>query len=186
MSSNFWSPCDRFPLTTLALVCRPSCSMTSQALSRVCARGNRPCICDERPSGDISAPRRDSSTVRVLNSLATWNARPMPLCTISLLGVPTMFSPSSRILPESGCRAPEMRLKNVVLPAPLGPITALSDSLRKWIDTSDVAITPPNDLQRFSIRSITSLRSIGTAARQEHRRRSSRWSRPASRRRLAG
>ena len=58
-----------------------------------------------------------------------------------------MSTPSSRIWPESGLSAPVIRLKNVLLPAPLGPITAVSEPSAKSSVTSSVALTPPNDLR---------------------------------------
>jgi hypothetical protein len=48
-----------------------------------------------------------------------------------------------------------MRLKKVVLPAPLGPITADKEPLGKFIETSEVAVTPPKDLLKCSMRSIS-------------------------------
>ena len=54
--------------------------------------------------------------------LATWNARPMPWRTMSGGVRPTISTPLSRIWPASGFSAPVIRLKNVLLPAPLGPM----------------------------------------------------------------
>ena len=86
--------------------------------------------------------------------LATWNARPMPWRTISGGERPAISTPLSRIWPESGFSAPVIRLKNVLLPAPLGPITAVSEPSAKSSVTLSVALTPPNDFERERISSM--------------------------------
>ena len=68
-----------------------------------------------------------SRTVSDGKMLAIWKARPTPRRTISGADSPAMSSPPSRIRPASGRSAPVMRLKKVVLPAPFGPITAVSE-----------------------------------------------------------
>src|SRR6267142_6711001 len=67
---------------------------------------------------------------------------------------PAISMPSSRMRPESGFNAPVMRLKNVLLPAPLGPITAVSDPSAKFNVISSAALTPPNDLESCCTSSI--------------------------------
>jgi len=67
---------------------------------------------------------------------------------------PAMSTPLSRMRPESGFNAPVTRLKNVLLPAPLGPITAVSDSSAKFNVISSAALTPPNDLESCCTSSI--------------------------------
>src|SRR6266545_3131770 len=57
---------------------------------------------------------------------------------------PAISMPLSRMRPESGFNAPVTRLKNVLLPAPLGPITAVSDPSAKFNVISSAALTPPN------------------------------------------
>src|SRR5579859_2547699 len=66
-----------------------------------------------------------------------------------------MSWPASSTRPESGRKAPVMRLKNVVLPAPLGPITAVSEPSSKFRLTPFMALTPPKDLRRFSMLSMS-------------------------------
>src|SRR5215510_11999607 len=70
---------------------------------------------------------------------------------------PARSTPLSRICPESGLSAPVIRLKNVLLPAPLGPITAVSDPSGKSSETLSVALTPPNDFERERICSMANL-----------------------------
>jgi len=69
--------------------------------------------------------RRFSSTVSSGNRLGVWNVRPIPPMTRRPIGCarecrPLETSPSR----GRGTRSPRSRLKNVVLPAPLGPINA--------------------------------------------------------------
>ena len=59
-------------------------------------------------------------------------------------------SPSNMMRPELGVRNPLIRLKNVVLPAPLGPITARSSPGSTDIDTSLTATRLPNRRETFS------------------------------------
>src|SRR3954468_16037805 len=81
----------------------------------------------------------------------------MPRRTTAGAESPAMSSPSSRMRPASGRIAPEMRLKKLVLPAPLGPITAVNDPAVKCRLTSLIALTPPKDFCRFSTFSMSAL-----------------------------
>src|SRR5438067_135574 len=69
---------------------------------------------------------------------------------------PAISTPSSRMRPLSGFSAPVIRLKNVLLPAPLGPITAVSDPSAKFSVMSSAAVTPPNDLESCRTSSMAS------------------------------
>src|SRR5215217_7814401 len=80
----------------------------------------------------------------------------MPWRTMSGGDRPAISTPLSRTRPESGFSAPVIRLKNVLLPAPLGPITAVSDPSAKLSVISSAALTPPNDLESCWISSMTS------------------------------
>src|SRR5437763_2004543 len=87
-----------------------------------------------------------SSAVIALKSRMFWNVRAIP-AFVTWWGLrPTIGLPSSRISPEVGTSSPVTRLKNVVLPAPLGP-------MRPWIwpvatvrSTPSRAASPPNRL----------------------------------------
>ena len=59
-----------------------------------------------------------------------------------------MFCPSSVMLPAVGSSTPVSRLIRVVLPAPLGPISAWRAPLCRLKLTSLVAVMPPNFLTR--------------------------------------
>src|SRR5229473_626389 len=71
----------------------------------------------------------------------------MPWRTISGGDRPAISTPSSRMWPESGLSAPVIKLKNVLFPAPLGPITAVSEPSAKLNVISSAALTPPNDFE---------------------------------------
>ena len=131
ISSSFWSPCESVAAVRLRLPARPSSSIACSARSRVSARGKRRCSTAERRWSAQTAASIVSCTVSEGKMLATWNARPMPWRTISGGERPARSTPSSRIWPESGCSAPVIRLKKVLLPAPFGPITAVSEPSRE-------------------------------------------------------
>src|SRR6185503_5785897 len=80
-----------------------------------------------------------------------WNERAMPRCAMRWGGVPAMSRPSKRIRPEVGACWPVSRLKNVVLPAPLGPMTECSDPSSTSRVTSLTAVRAPKDLVRRSV-----------------------------------
>src|SRR5215470_3841730 len=59
--------------------------------------------------------------------LVRWNERPTPSRQRSWGAVPVTSRPRSTTSPASGRRCPVIRLKRVVLPAPLGPMMALME-----------------------------------------------------------
>src|SRR5471032_1650805 len=69
---------------------------------------------------------------------------------------PAISAPSRKMRPEVDARSPESRLVSVVLPAPLGPITALIWSVKNSSETSLTAASPPKCLHRRSVRSTAS------------------------------
>src|SRR5262245_15130258 len=70
-----------------------------------------------------------------------WNERPMPSRQMSCGARPVTSRPSSTTVPVSGLRWPVTRLKNVVLPAPLGPMMA---AIRP---RSTFTLTPPTAMK---------------------------------------
>src|SRR6056297_393125 len=95
-----------------------------------------------------------SSTERFVNRRRFWNVRAMPRSTISLGRFPTTDRSSSRTSPELGVYTPVIRLNNVVLPAPLGPMTETispgSTSKLRFV----MACRPPKLLFRWRTLSI--------------------------------
>src|SRR5262245_31862846 len=72
----------------------------------------------------MKAPMRKlSSTVSFGNSRRFSGTCAIPRSTIRCAERPTVVSPPNVMLPESGGTRPEITRINVVLPAPLGPIT---------------------------------------------------------------
>src|SRR5579885_3446298 len=68
----------------------------------------------------------------------------MPFCEMTLEGCPVTSSPSKKMRPEVGGSTPVRQLKNVLLPAPFGPMMARTSSrcTSKLIWLS--AVSPPN------------------------------------------
>ena len=88
-------------------------------------------------------------------SLTCWKVLLTPRLTISCGGALSTVLPSTEIVPPVEVSTPVIRLKVVLLPAPLGPIRATIS--RAWTskETSLTAMTPPNCLRAFSICSST-------------------------------
>ena len=66
-------------------------------------------------------------------ALVSWNVRTIPSRATLKAGMPARSRPLNSQEPVSGLSNPVSRLKNVVLPAPLGPIRAVIAPL--WIST---------------------------------------------------
>ena len=64
-----------------------------------------------------------------------------------------MSSPARRIAPEVGRRTPVRQLKNVLLPAPFGPMMARTSPLGTAKSTLFSAVSPPKRTVSFSVRS---------------------------------
>src|SRR3989338_7097901 len=79
--------------------------------------------------------------------LVIWNERARPLCERRGTERPVMSSPAKRTLPLSGSSSPESCLMKVVLPAPLGPITACVSPARTSKSTLSVARSAPKVLR---------------------------------------
>ena len=65
-----------------------------------------------------------------------------------------MSSPESMTRPASGRIAPEIRLKKVVLPAPFGPMIAVSEPGANFERDILIAATPPKDFDSPSTASM--------------------------------
>ena len=95
--------------------------------------------------GCTGAPRSMlSSTVRRLITLVSWKVRTMPMRATFSGCTWAMSLPSNCQVPVFGVSKPVIRLKNVVLPAPFGPISAVMPcrSISKWLTST--AVMPPN------------------------------------------
>ena len=90
-----------------------------------------------------------SSTVMSGTSLTCWKVLATPSLTTSCGGALSTLLPSTEIVPPVDVSTPVIRLKVVLLPAPLGPIRATIS--RAWTskETSLTAMTPPNCFARL-------------------------------------
>ena len=79
--------------------------------------------------------RRFSRTLSSGKISVIWKVRAMPAATRLCAGKAVMSLSSNTIDPEVGGKKPLIMLKKVVLPAPLGPITARSSPGSTVIET---------------------------------------------------
>ena len=75
-------------------------------------------------------PSRSPAALIVANRRMFWNVRAMPSAVILSGRTPSICLPSNSILPSDGRYRPVSMLKNVVLPAPLGPMIETMDRSR--------------------------------------------------------
>src|SRR5262249_2713330 len=86
--------------------------------------------------------------------LGIWYDRGRPLWEITWGGSPAISSPLRRIRPEVGRSTPVTQLKNVLLPAPLGPMIARTCPRGTEMLTALTAVSPPKRIVRPSVRRI--------------------------------
>src|SRR5438093_1010598 len=84
-----------------------------------------------------------SSAFRLAKSWTFWKVRARPATAMRCGGQPVMSEPSKRMRPALGVRRPEITLKVVVLPAPLGPIIAVTAPRSRANETWETATSPP-------------------------------------------
>ena len=82
------------------------------------------------------------------NGLTIWNVRATPRRQIRSGERPSMRWPSSAIVPALGRALPAIRLKSVVLPAPLAPMTPIVSPAETENETPASAVRPPKRLPR--------------------------------------
>src|SRR5688500_1827085 len=99
--------------------------------------------------------RTFSSTVAPGRILVIWYERATPWRETRSGGSPVMSCPSNRMRPLVGRSTPVRQLKNVDLPAPLGPITARISPCLTVTDTLLSAERPPNRIERPSVLRMT-------------------------------
>src|SRR5216683_4235404 len=85
-----------------------------------------------------------------------WNERARPRCERAGMPRRVMSSPANLICPAEGRSSPASCATSVVLPAPLGPITACSSPSATASERRSVAVTPP---KRLTISTVSSRRS---------------------------
>ena len=105
--------------------------------------------------------RTFSSTVRCGNTAEIWNERTSPCRAMSAGREPVMSRPLKLMRPRVGARKWVSRLKQVVFPAPFGPIRAWMLPRRTRRLTSLTATKPRNSLVRPSVSRMTSVGMVG-------------------------
>ena len=97
-----------------------------------------------------------SITVSLPMTLVSWNVRTMPIRATLYEETPARLLPSNCHLPELGVSKPVSRLNRVVLPAPLGPISAviLCRGISRY--STSTALMPPKLRVTFSATTIGS------------------------------
>src|SRR5579883_1045591 len=117
-------------------------------------------------SATLSIARKSRSTEVI------WKERARPSRTRACVGNRVMSRPSKWMVPESGRTLPVSWPTSVVLPAPLGPISAWISPASTSIETSSVATRPPKRFTRLEVESSGSVigapeQRIDAAARME-------------------
>src|SRR3954451_8759104 len=149
ISRRRWSPYGRLRASSSARRDRPMNSSSSRARSYPCCssrrcRGSRNSALPIPVLWLASAPTRMfSRAVMLPNSRMFWNVRAMPSLVIAKRLFPPMLLPLNNTWPDVGAYTPVIVLKQVVLPAPFGPIRPRISPGRRSRDTSARATTPP-------------------------------------------
>src|SRR5712691_2558826 len=158
-SSARFSPCESCPAGTLARSARPTSASAARAgpfnASSAAARPTRRRL---DPMRDCTASATFSSAEKPGRIELTWNDRARPSRARACIGSAVTSRPPNRIAPESGAISPDTWLISVVLPAPLGPMTACSSPGMRSKVTSSVTTSAPNVLRslvRLSTGSVT-------------------------------
>src|SRR4051794_18997135 len=167
ISSRRCSPYERLRLTSPARCAMPTKRSNSMEPSRP-DRSSRPCRGSRNSALSTlvlwwaSAPTMTfSSAVISGNSRTFWNVRAIPPRVISCFFLPTIDSPRKKIPPLVGRYTPVIALKQVVLPAPFGPISPKISPLRSEKLTLLRATTPP----KRRVTSSTSSSASGSRSR---------------------
>src|SRR5581483_220277 len=112
-----------------------------------------------------TASTQFSSTVRSGKRLVIWKVRARPRAARRCAGAPVTSWPNSAMRPEETGIAPEIRLKSVVFPAPLGPMSARRSPGRTSRLTRSTACRPPKDRHTASRRRAGGLTRSAVLAR---------------------
>src|SRR5687768_7385844 len=105
-----------------------------------------------------TASRQFSPTVSVGKRFEIWNVRVSPSAARRCVGMRVTSRPNNSMRPSVTGSAPAIRLNSVVLPAPLGPMSARRSPGRTASSTPSTARSPPKTFETRSRRSAQSLR----------------------------
>jgi hypothetical protein len=89
-----------------------------------------------------------SCTLSLAKGCVIWKVRTIPRRAMRCTGQPVISCPSKVTLPVLTGRKPAMHANSVVLPAPLGPISATMRPSSTFSDASSTALRPPKILVR--------------------------------------
>src|SRR6267142_631267 len=148
-ASAFWSRCGSWPATWRATAPRPSECKRVSPRSRAWRSRSRYERDHESAGPSPGAARRWAptstfwSTVYSRNSAVAWNVRAMPRRQISDGRSPEIRSRLKRISPAVRGMTPVIRLKAVLLPAPLGPMRPWIEPGATVMERSATACRPP-------------------------------------------
>ena len=84
-----------------------------------------------------------SMTDILVRLLVSWNVRTMPIAAVSCAATFAISCPLKLHVPWLGVSKPVSRLKNVVLPAPLGPMSAVMEPRCTSQCCTSTAVMPP-------------------------------------------
>src|SRR5262252_891621 len=160
----FWLPWERKPATSPALSRRPTAARRASVSSRYSRRTGVTRF-QPRPRWERKAAWMFSYTVSLGKMFVRWKERPMPRRQRSCGAMPVTSRSLKRTLPASGRRCPVIRLKSVVLPAPLGPMMALIEP-RGTLKLTPPTAWKPAKLLRRPWTSSTGHASTGTPEEQ--------------------
>src|SRR5262245_21208768 len=94
-----------------------------------------------------------SSTFILASTRVSWKVRTRPMRAMACGERPAMSRPSNAMRPESGRRKPLTTLNGVVLPAPLGPMSAVTVAALTSNPAPSTACRPPKRRRTSSISS---------------------------------
>src|SRR6185369_4024693 len=117
------------------------------------------------PAWACTASATLSSALKSRKMLVIWNERASPRCERAAADSVVTSAPANLIVPASGRSTPESWPISVVLPAPLGPMTASVSPSATSRSTPSVATRPPKRLR--SPRTLSSGSAIAPPARQQ-------------------
>ncbi len=99
--------------------------------------------CRRRRPANSRPKRTHSATLIPANTRGVWNVRAIPAQANTWAGFPVRSAPATSNRPAVGGTTPDRALKNVVLPAPLGPMIPTRASSERSRSTWSTAVRPP-------------------------------------------
>ena len=171
ISSARCCPCARSPAMRSRTAASPTRSSSASARSISAVIRERRRSSAKRVARICAATRTFSCAVSWPNTVVIWKLFAMPMRANSCCARPVMSRPWKRMRPAVGANAPLTMLKNVLLPAPFGPMIAVRRPGSNDALTSSSAVKRP---KRCVTRSTSSSAALTLFARRRRRRASHR------------